>query len=191
MALKKRKYHKSSDEELIELLTDDQSNMVINELYKRYGHLVFGLCLKYLKQKEDAEDLTMNIFSKLKNKVQGKSIDSFKSWLYTVSKNECLMLLRKKRYDHVEVNEELISSTTSIENEKLNKELQYKELESAINELNKEQALAIHHFYLENKSYQEISEKFDIPLKKIKSAIQNGKRNLRIKLENNDLFKSA
>lgn len=191
MKLKKDKYSVASDEELVGFLSENESNLALNELYKRYGHLVFGLCLKYLKQKEDAEDLTMNIFTKLKKKSSGKSIDSFKSWLYTVSKNECLMLLRKKRYDHIEVKEELITATPEGSGEKLNKELQYEKLESAIEELKEEQALTIRQFYLENKSYQEISEKLNLTLKKVKSAIQNGKRNLRIKLEQNDLFKSA
>ncbi len=191
MKLKKGKYSVATDEELVSFLSDKKSNLALNELYKRYGHLVFGLCLKYLKQKEDAEDLTMNIFTKLKKKSSGKSIDSFKSWLYTVSKNECLMLLRKKKYDHIEVKEELITADAESSSDKLNEELQYEKLESAIDELKEEQALTIRQFYLENKSYQEISEKLNLPLKKVKSAIQNGKRNLRIKLEQNDLFKSA
>lgn len=191
MTLKKRKYKSASDEELVRLLSDDQSGLALNELYKRYGHLVFGLCIKYLKQQEDAEDMTMSIFMKLKKKSSGQSINSFKSWLYTVSKNECLMILRKKRYDHVEVKEELIESSPDGTSEKLNEELQYEELESAIDELSEEQALTIRQFYLKNQSYQEISVKYDIPVKKVKSAIQNGKRNLRIKLEQNDLFKSA
>jgi RNA polymerase sigma-70 factor (ECF subfamily) len=191
MKLKKGKYTVATDKELVGFLSDNQSNLALNELYARYGHLVLGLCLKYLKQKEDAEDLTMNIFIKLKKKSSGKSIDSFKSWLYTVSKNECLMLLRKKRFDHIEVKEELLSEDSANSKDKLNEELKYEELEYAISELKEEQAVTIRQFYLENKSYQEISAKLEISLKKVKSAIQNGKRNLRIKLEQNDLFKSA
>lgn len=191
MARKYFKYNNFSDEELTLLLNRKEHNLALEELYKRYGHLVFGLCIKYFKQKEDAEDMTISVFMKLKDKIAGKSIDSFKSWLYIVAKNECLMKLRKKRYDHVVIKEELLPETTNQKNEKLNEELQYKQLEAAINELTEEQALAIKAFYFESKSYKEISEEQSLPLKKVKSAIQNGKRNLRIKLEQNDLFKSA
>jgi RNA polymerase sigma-70 factor (ECF subfamily) len=191
MTRKERKYQAASDEQLSIWLNEGQTNTALGELYKRYSHLVFGLCLKYFKNQEDAEDMTMNIFSKLEKKTANKSIESFKSWLYTVAKNECLMKLRKKRYDHIEVNEELMPETEGQKKEKLNEELQYKQLEEAIEELTDEQAKTIKAFYLESKSYKEISEALSMPLKKVKSAIQNGKRNLRIKLEQNDLFKSA
>lgn len=191
MARQRRKYQAARDEQLAIWLSEGQSNIALNELYKRYGHLVFGLCLKYFKQREDAEDMTMQIFSKLKKKTAQKTIDSFKSWLYIVAKNECLMELRKKRYDHVVVNEELLPETTDQKKDKLNEELQYTQLEASIEKLTDEQAMAIKAFYLEGKSYKEISEEQSLPLNKVKSAIQNGKRNLRIKLEQNDLFKSA
>jgi RNA polymerase sigma-70 factor (ECF subfamily) len=99
--------------------------------------------------------------------------------------------LRKKSYNHLEIKDELLSDPSDALTDKLNQELKYEELESAINELEDEQALAIKQFYLEQQSYKSISESFNIPLKKVKSAIQNGKRNLKIKLEQHDLFKSA
>ena len=191
MTRKQRKYQLASDEELGLILSKGKDNLALTEIYKRYGHLVFGLCLKYFKQREDAEDMTTYIFTKLQDKIADKTIDSFKSWLYIVAKNECLMKLRKKSYNHLEIKEELISSNSDHDVDKLNQELKYEELEAAIGELEDEQALVIKQFYLEQQSYKSISESYSIPLKKVKSAIQNGKRNLRIKLEQHDLFKSA
>lgn len=191
MTRKQKKYQRASDEELALILSKGKNNFVLAEIYQRYGHLVFGLCLKYFKQREDAEDMATQIFTQLQTKIEGKSIDSFKSWLYIVAKNECLMKLRKKKYDHMEIKEELVSASPHEYEDKLNQELKYEELESAINQLDSEQALVIKQFYLKQQSYKSISESFDIPLKKVKSAIQNGKRNLRIKLEQHDLFKSA
>lgn len=191
MTRKQKKYQRASDEELALILSKGKNNPVLAEIYRRYGHLVFGLCLKYFKQREDAEDMATQVFTKLQTKIAGKTIDSFKSWLLIVAKNECLMKLRKKSYDHMEIKEELISEDTISASDKLNQELKYEELEAAIDQLEDEQALVIKQFYLKQQSYKSISESFDIPLKKVKSAIQNGKRNLRIKLEQHDLFKSA
>tara|TARA_B100000508_G_scaffold118450_1_gene98604 strand:+ start:119094 stop:119666 length:573 start_codon:yes stop_codon:yes gene_type:complete len=190
MSRKLKKYKRFSDEELAQILSNKNDQLALTEIYNRYGHLVFGLCLKYFKQKEDAEDMTVHVFTKLQAKLVGKHLDSFKSWLYVVAKNECLMRLRKKNYDHVQIKEEIVNEEEE-HVDKLNQELKYEELEAAIDTLKEEQAEAIKLFYLQQKTYKEISEIQNSPLKKVKSAIQNGKRNLRIKLEKNDLFKSA
>ena len=191
MINRRKKYQLASDEDLAKFLSKGENRHALAELYRRYGHLVYGLCLKYFKQQADAEDMASHIFIQLQKKLAGKTIDSFKSWLFIVSKNECLMKLRKKSYNHLEIKDELLSDPLERESDKLNQELKYEELEAAINELEDDQSLAIKQFYLEQQSYKSISETFNIPLKKVKSAIQNGKRNLRIKLEQHDLFKSA
>ena len=58
-------------------------------------------------------------------------------------------------------------------------------LESCIKKLKADQKICIEQFYLEKRCYQEIVEKTNIELKKVKSFIQNGKRNLKICLERN------
>lgn len=191
MKRKAFKYKRYADEDLVEVLVKNSDKRALEELYLRYGHLVFGLCMKYLKHRENAEDLTSQLFIKLPEKLQGSTIQSFKSWLYTVTKNECLMLLRKKTINTVEANEERIYSENDGLHEKLNQELKYEELENAIDSLSEEQSIVIKAFYLKKQSYKLISEKYNLPIKKVKSAIQNGKRNLRIILEEHDLFKSA
>jgi RNA polymerase sigma-70 factor (ECF subfamily) len=185
----RKKYRALSDEELLTSYKEVQSSMIIGEYYQRYGHLVMGTAMKYLKNQHDAEDLVMQLFEKLPNKLIAHNISNFKSWLYMVTKNECLMLLRKKGNKEV-------SLMTDVEDKdetalKIEKEEQINALESTIEELKVEQRECIKLFYIECKSYQEISNLLQLDIKKVKSAIQNGKRNLKIKLEGRNEFKSV
>ncbi|NVK66836.1 MAG: sigma-70 family RNA polymerase sigma factor [Flavobacteriales bacterium] len=182
-------YHQLSDEELVSLYRDKSSSDIVGEIYKRYGHLVMGTCMKYLKNQADAEDMTMNIFEKLPNKLKNHSIERFKSWLYMVTKNECLMLLRKKGHASTEITKELEAKDELHLAEA--KEIKYEMLEEAIQELKEEQRKCIELFYIESKSYQEITTLLKLDIKKVKSAIQNGKRNLKLTLEKRNEFKSA
>ncbi|MCH2230022.1 MAG: sigma-70 family RNA polymerase sigma factor [Crocinitomicaceae bacterium] len=185
---KRKTYRKLSDKDLISIYKDKPATNIIGEFYTRYGHLVMGVAMKYMQNKFDAEDLTMVVFEKLPQKIETNDIKTFKSWLYMVTKNECLMLLRKKGNRSTEITQE-IESVEQLE-EKKAKEIQIELLEDAIEILKAEQKECIKLFYLECKSYQEISVLLKRDIKKVKSAIQNGKRNLRINLEGRNEFKS-
>lgn len=185
---KRNKYKNLSDQELLLSFRQEESRAIIGEIYERYGHLVFGTSMKYLKNKEDAEDLVMNLFEKLPSKLLSNEINAFKSWLYMVTKNECLMRLRKKG---IQTNELIIEPTDQgVDVLKIKKENQLQALESSIEELKDEQKECIKLFYIEGKSYTEITAMLKLDIKKVKSAIQNGKRNLKIKLEGRNEFKS-
>ena len=187
---KRRKYRLMTDEELVNIYKDDQSTLCIEILYERYGHLVMGVSMKYLKNEVDAEDITMKIFEDLHLKLLAHSIHFFKSWLYMVTKNECFMLLRKTKketfveyielYDHITLDETI---------DKTKQEINLQLLEESLIHLKEEQRICIQLFYLEEKSYYQISEQLNFPLSKVKSAIQNGKRNIKILLEQDDEFK--
>lgn len=185
---KRKTYRKLSDEDLISIYKDKPTSLIIGEIYERYAHLVMGVSMKYLKNKFDAEDLTMVLFEKLPLKIEKNEIKTFKSWLFMVTKNECLMLLRKKGNRSSEIIKELES--IDLLEEKQAKEVQLELLEDAIEILKEEQKECIKLFYIECKSYQEISIFLKRDIKKVKSAIQNGKRNLRINLEGRNEFKS-
>lgn len=183
---RKSKYQQLSDKELIELWRKEACSYSIPILYERYGHLVLGSCLKYLKQFENAEDLTMQIFTTLGDKLHKHSIEHFKSWLYQVTRNECLQLLRKKKPNmSVEIDSLYIEESQDLE-EKLATEVQLTQLEKGIQLLKEEQKKCIELFYIQDKSYQEVSDLLELPLKTVKSAIQNGKRNLKIWMEENE-----
>ncbi len=193
MQRQKNKYRSLADEALLKALQSDPDNRwAFGEIYRRYGHLVFGTCLNYLKNKEGAEDLTMDIFAGLVNKIQRHNIRYFKSWLYQVTKNECLMQLRKNHPNTLPLEEGIIPNT--VQNGVEMKEQQEtidQLIVEIISELNSPQREAIQLFYMKGLTYQAISQELALSLKKVKSALQNGKRNLRIKLEQHDLFKSA
>lgn len=182
-------YHQLSDEDLVVHFRKDGATEIIGEIYKRYGHLVMGTCMKYLKNQADAEDMTMTIFERLPQKIGNHTIERFKSWLYMVTKNECLMLLRKKGAITSEITKEL-EAQDELHHVEV-KEIQFELLEEAIKGLKDEQRKCIELFYLESKSYQEITSLLKLDVKKVKSAIQNGKRNLKLILENRNEFKSA
>ena len=185
---KRKKYKQLEDHELLNTYRDSGASDVIGEFYRRYGHLVMGTAMKYLKNQFDAEDLVMNLFEKLPGKLQSHNIQHFKSWLYMVTKNECLMLLRKKGHVTAEITRELEASDEL--ELTIKKEEQYNALEEAIEDLKEEQQSCIKLFYLESRSYQEISALLQLDLKKVKSAIQNGKRNLKLNLEGRNEFKT-
>lgn len=156
------------------------------ELFIRYSPLVFGLCLKYLKNKEEAEDMLMDIFSKLPDKINKSEIQNFKNWLYSVSRNECLMNLRKKKVESVDIEKTLEKNSDLAEyelEEILKKEGKIQLLEKSILKLKDDQKTCIELFYLKNMDYKTISAETKYDLKKVKSLIQNGKRNLKIYME--------
>ncbi len=183
---KRKKYRNYSDEELVAKIQQEQDMYCIGILYERYGHLVFGLALKYLKNTIEAEDLTSHVFEHLFRKLQKHTVHHFKSWLYALSRNECLMVLRKQNHtgdiDAVVIQEEQGDHSEE-------KEIRLELLEEKIALLKDEQQQCVRLFYLEDKSYQQVSDELGLPLGKVKSAIQNGKRNLKILLEQHHEFK--
>lgn len=178
-------YSKMSDEALIELFKA-KDEAAFGEIYIRYGHLVIGVSMKYLKNKMHAEDITMQIFEKIHAKINAHSITHFKSWLYMTTKNECLMFIRsQKKYSETNIIEQL--QEEAYEDFDLS-ELKYELLEEKLKTLKADQRDCIERFYLKNESYQQISAAMNLTLMQVKSAVQNGKRNLKLKLEQHQAF---
>ncbi len=178
---------KSSDEELILLYQEKKDKAYVGELFNRYYHMVFGVGLKYLKSTAEAEDMTMRVFELLFDKLLENEVRNFKSWLYRMSCNECLMKLRKDKKvqtTEVETLEYRLESNSAELDEKMAQEVKLTNLEEKIDSLKEEQKICIKMFYLEELSYNEIANKTDFNLKQVKSFIQNGKRNLKMMMEN-------
>lgn len=179
---KKQTYHHLSDEELCQQYLDKHKPQFIGLLFDRYYHLVLGLCLKYLKNETESKDAVLSIFEKLHKDLKTHEPRHFKSWLYMVSKNYCLNLLRKQKSKR-EKESSYHYYREQGEDEAVNhqmKEAEYENLAEALNELKEPQQSCIRLFFLEQKCYQEIAEHMNLSLKKVKSSIQNGKRNLKI-----------
>jgi RNA polymerase sigma-70 factor (ECF subfamily) len=173
-----------SDAEILEQYYRDKNQEWIGILLERYTLLLFGVCMKYLKNEADAKDCVQQIFLKVLTEAPKYRIEYFKSWLYMVAKNHCLMKLRDKAGKNVrELNEDAIPHTDLEKTELLQNEETYELLEDALQDLNEEQRQCVILFYLKKNSYQQIAEKTGYTLLQVKSFIQNGKRNLRIMLE--------
>ena len=175
----------SPDHELVSEYKRSGDIKVLGTLYERYMDLVFGVCLKYLKTNEPAKDAVMQIFEELVSKVHKYEIDIFKGWLFTLAKNHCLMQLRTpKTLKTVEFNPSLMQSGEETHlNGVLQKEEEFKKLEKCLKTLSQEQKESVELFYLQNKCYKEIADITGYEWNKVRSLIQNGRRNLKICIE--------
>src|SRR5450432_3891679 len=175
-------HNRLTDQEILRHFYADQNNEWLGSLLERYTMLLYGVSMKYLKNPEEARDAVQQIFLKAITELHKYEVSYFSSWLYTIAKNHCLMLLRNKRHG---ISLELISEPgfETEDPDPLQNESLLKDLEEALKHLNAEQKICISMFYLEKKSYQIIAAETDFSLLQVKSYIQNGKRNLRLLLE--------
>jgi RNA polymerase sigma-70 factor (ECF subfamily) len=176
-----------TDSELVAAYRQNGDLQVLASLYQRYMELVYGVCLKYLPDTEQAKDAVMQVFEELVEKLKKHEVDNFKSWLYTVAKNHCLMQLRsQKNKKTVSLAPELMQSGEELHlNGALQKEAEFKKLERCLQTLSAEQQQTVQLFYLQQKCYNEIVEETGLDWKKVRSLIQNGRRNLKICMEKN------
>ena len=184
MNKKNEKYSGLTDEQVVAAYKQSGDKQFVGELFNRYGPLVFGVCLKYLKNKVAAEDMVMSIFEKLIKLLIEKEVQNFRSWLHVVSRNECLMLLRKQgkiRENSLDESTELEANGSEVDAKQL-QEVKLSRLEEAVKKLKEKQRICVELFYLQDKCYQDVADATGFSLKEVKSNIQNGKRNLKILL---------
>jgi RNA polymerase sigma-70 factor (ECF subfamily) len=184
-----KKLSDKTEESLIAEFTSSGDLDLLGELYSRYMHLVYGVCLKYLKDREEASDAVMQIFEKLITDIPKQKIENFRSWLHVVTKNYCLMHIRSQKSKHERMKEWTDDSLVFMENNSLQHPIDEdvqdldKNLEECIENLKTEQRECIRQFYYENRCYKEIATFMDLDENKVKSHLQNAKRNLKICLE--------
>lgn len=182
------------DQDIILRYRKDENPEWIGILFERYTHLVLGVCLKYLKNEEDSKDAVMQIFETMVDDLLNHQVENFKSWLYTKTRNHCLMQLRKgqtaNRYheaERIRLRDSIVefSDEMHLNNERDLDDMLDK-LSIGIGQLSKEQSECIELMYLKEKSYKEIVTLTGYDLKQVKSYIQNGKRNLQKILKKGD-----
>jgi len=174
-----------SDQELLEKFYADRDNQWLGILLERYTLLLLGVCMKYLKNEELARDSVQQIFLKAITELQKYRVEYFKSWIYMVAKNHCLMQLRDKPGKNtIEVKDSIPAETDETDKESLLlNEKTYEYMGEALKELNADQQLCVTLFYMEKKSYHQITEQTGYSMMQVKSHIQNGKRNMRLLIE--------
>lgn len=158
----------------------------LSSLYQRYMDLVYGVCLKYFKDAEKSKDAVMDIFEELNNKLKVHEVDNFKGWLHVLARNHCLMQLRSPRnLKTSEFNPAFMQSeeNTHLIGEQLEKEQNLSKMEDCLGKLPDDQRETVTLFYLQNKCYNEIAAITGYEWNKVRSYIQNGRRNLKICME--------
>ncbi len=180
--LKHTRNSQLTDADLVVLFKESGDLAVLGELYQRHMDLIYGVCLKYLKDPEQSKDSVMAIFEELNLKLRKHEVAHFRAWLHQVARNHCLMYLRSPRNKNsLPLPEELMHS---VENEHLNavmeKEQHLQDMSKCLEQLNPEQKQVVESFYLQERSYQEIAEQTGLDWNRVRSLIQNGRRNLRI-----------
>lgn len=191
MPLKNDIRDRPTDTELISEYRRTEDPKVLGDLYRGYMDLVYGVCLKYLKQTDDAKDAVINIFEELIEKLKKHEIAYFRGWLFQVAKNHCLMKLRSGKKQPVNVDIDIMHlGEIAHPEEGIYKEKQLTELEACIDKLPDLQKVAVTLFYLKEKCYKEIAEQTGLELNKVRSFIQNGRRNLKICIEKSALLEA-
>lgn len=173
------------DKDLVEMFKASGDLEVLAILFQRYMDLLYGVCLKYLKEPETAKDAVMQVFEELVQKLPKHQVDNFKSWLYTLAKNYCLMQLRTpKNLKTTEFNPDSMQSGEEMHlNGVMLKEENLQKMERCLQTLSAEQKVSVELFYLQNKCYKEIADITGLDWNKVRSFIQNGRRNLKICME--------
>lgn len=182
-----------TDEELVHRYRNSHETAYVGELYQRYTHLVYGVCMKYLRNEAEAEDVTMQIFEKLIQDLKKHHVTVFKPWLHIVVKNECMMKFRKETTNAKKQTKLKFELNTSVESEPVDhlqdaedkkqeaddKEFVLRHLQEGIDELKDEQRQCIELFYMKEATYSQIVSITGYSMNEVKSHLQNGKRNLK------------
>lgn len=180
MSLSQGELQEASDEELLAQFQAHGDQRTLAALYDRYLSLLYGICLKYFPDTSTARDACSDLYEVLLKKVPGQEIQAWKPWLYVVAKNHCLMALRKQgRTLTTDLNEQVMQLSDSWHLEDMDED-RLRALRKCIEQLPPQQRACITSFYLDALSYADIATAMQDELGKVRSHIQNGRRNLKL-----------
>lgn len=189
MWLFKKKKVYESDEDLLLQYKQSGNRELFAELFKKHVTSVYGTCLFYLQDKDEAQDATMMLFEKLMLDIASRDILNFKAWLSFVVRNHCISLIRKHKTanrlqrSYYEFELEETSYETEEKIQRVSDDVLLQEMKLCLPKLKDKQRLCVERFYLQHQSYQDIASETGYSLNEVKSHIQNGKRNLKLMIE--------
>jgi RNA polymerase sigma factor (sigma-70 family) len=175
------------DQELITRFRSTEDLSLVSDLFGRYTTMIYAVCVKYLRDRDEAKDAVMQVFERLPHALKTHEIANFKSWLYVTTRNHCLMQIRAKRGRKTEEIDDQVVENDFLVHLEGESELEndLSKLGKCIQQLAGEQQTCVRMFFLEEKCYKDIAAITGFDLNKVKSHIQNGKRNLKICMEKN------
>ncbi|HZY80865.1 MAG TPA: sigma-70 family RNA polymerase sigma factor [Cyclobacteriaceae bacterium] len=181
----RQKQNSLTDQELIARFRTTEDLTLVSELFGRYTTMIYAVCVKYLSDRDDAKDAVMQLFEKLPGTLKTHEIANFKSWLYVTARNHCLMQIRARKGKKTEeIDSQVVENDFLLHQEEESElETDLTRLEKCVQQLADEQQKCVRLFFLEEKCYKDIAEITGFDLNKVKSHIQNGKRNLKICME--------
>ena len=175
-----------SDERLITAYISTENASYVGELFCRYSDMIFGLCLKHLKNVQESEDASYELFELMISKLKTQQIMIFKPWLYRTATNFCIDKLRKSKTNIIislDDRFETVRDSLDISADFSEREALLARIDHCLKQLNDDQKVCIDLFYFQEKSYQDIAQQLNISWSTTRSYIQNGKRNLKICME--------
>ena len=173
-----------SDAELLHAYQTFEDHDSLATLFMRYAAQVLGLCMQYLKHSADAEDAVMDIYTHIQKPLRHQHIQHFRAWIMQVSRNHCLQIIRKKKGKYsIDISELKHMESTDNLHQVYVDDYRLDVMEEELKNLSEEQQICLRMMYLEGHSYKEIATIKGYELKKVKSYIQNGKRNLALRVE--------
>lgn len=175
----------SPDADLINRFRDDNNAHALATLFSRHMELVYAVCIKYLQDSERSKDAVMDIYEELTVKLHKHEVINFRSWLHTLARNHCLIKLRSSTArDTVNIDEDRMQFASDPHQEMVEeKEQQFVILSECLQKLPEEQKRAIDLFYLQQQCYKDISLVTGFEWNKVRSLVQNGRRNLKLCME--------
>lgn len=190
-----RKYSEYSDEQLVQRFQKSGDTYYAALLFERYNELTVSMSLSYLKNQMDAEDATMECFEVLVRDLATTEVQNFGGWYYSVVRNLLLKYKRQsKKAQSTDLVEDIFTNAAEMGVDELFDDMPKPEMEAVLEEafsaLKEEQATALKLFFLEGKSYDAVAAAMEVDIKKVKSLIQNGKRKMKIVLEQRNIKSS-
>ena len=156
-------------------------------LYERYAGFIYAIALRYLGTPERGADAGAELWEVLRAKLREHEVGNFKSWLHTLVRNHCLMQLRKEKRSPVQKASSDLMQTDALQhlNQEANDEaVDTRPLHHCLKQLGEEQRRCIHLFYLrEGHTYKSVAEELGLSVGRVRSHLQNGRRNLKICLD--------
>jgi RNA polymerase sigma-70 factor (ECF subfamily) len=152
----------------------------------QYRDAVFGLALRMVSNREEAEELAQDAFIKVFNAINSYRGESkFSTWLYRITYNTCISFLRKNKPDLVEIQEFHGASNFNSGFDNLMKEDNSLVISNVLSRLKPDDKAIIQLFYLEENSIKEISDITGFSNANVKVKLHRSKQKLRKMMEEN------
>ena len=179
---------KTPDNDLIQLVLQGQTPAYA-ELVERYKNFVFTIVLRYISSREDAEEVSQDIFVKaFRSLADFKGASKFSTWLYTITTTSCLTFLRKKKLDVQSLdNERVFAAADNIDSGMSANQIEQKSRIAMVNEaikmLSPDDAQIITLFYKGEQTLEEIARILGKEPNAVKVQLHRARTRLKEKMQ--------